>query len=252
MFFCSCCFVLFFCCKFLADQVKPSRQNHVQKSTCLLHGQEYKREVAFLTWWHHFGFTHFVVIWTDHDQQHNHVSTDTGINTKKLEEVTSFKYLGATLCKDGTCSAEVSIRIASAMARLSRLWQCNIISFARTVKLYKSVVTSVLLCSCETWTLFAWLWKKKDPGFHNQVPEEISRISYFLHKTNDWVQSKINFLVGPQETLLATVKRQKLAWFWHVTHCNSLPQTIFQVPLEGGQHCGQQRKCWMNNIKEWT
>ena len=85
----------------------------------------------------------------------NSIRADVSLNSQKLEEVTSFKYLGATLCKDGTCSAEVSIRIASAMARLSRLWQCNIISFARTVKLYKSVVTSVLLCSCETWTLFA-------------------------------------------------------------------------------------------------
>ena len=81
------------------------------------------------------------------------ISAVTSRNGQKLEEVTSFKYLGATLCKDGTCSAEVSIRIASAMARLSRLWQCNIISFARTVKLYKSFVTSILLYSCEIWSL---------------------------------------------------------------------------------------------------
>ena len=40
----------------------------------------------------------------DHDQQHK--------QHQKLEEVTSFKYLGATLCKNGTCSAEVRTRIA--------------------------------------------------------------------------------------------------------------------------------------------
>ena len=33
------------------------------------------------------------------------------MNGQKLEEVTSFKYLGATLCEDDTCSAEVRIRI---------------------------------------------------------------------------------------------------------------------------------------------
>ena len=32
----------------------------------------------------------------------------------KLKKVTTFRYLGANLCKDGTCSAEVRIRIASA------------------------------------------------------------------------------------------------------------------------------------------
>ena len=56
----------------------------------------------------------------------NNVSADISMNGQKLEEVTSFKYLGATLCKDGTCSAEVRIRIASAMvtmARLNRIWR---------------------------------------------------------------------------------------------------------------------------------
>ena len=47
-------------------------------------------------------------------------SADISMNDQELEEVTSFKYLGATLCKDGTFSAEVCIRIASAMAAMAR------------------------------------------------------------------------------------------------------------------------------------
>ena len=45
------------------------------------------------------------------------------MNGQKLEEETSFEYLGASpLCKDGTCSAEICIiRVASAMARLNRI-----------------------------------------------------------------------------------------------------------------------------------
>ena len=39
----------------------------------------------------------------------NNISTDINMNSQKLEEVTSCDYLGATLWKDGTCSAEVSI-----------------------------------------------------------------------------------------------------------------------------------------------
>ena len=37
----------------------------------------------------------------------NNISADISMNGQKLVEVTSFKYMGATLCKDGTCSAEV-------------------------------------------------------------------------------------------------------------------------------------------------
>ena len=80
------------------------------------------------------------------------------LNGKKLEKVTSFKYLGATLCKEGICSSEV--RIASAMARLSRTWRCNIISFASKFKFYKSLVTSILFYGCETRTILADSGKK--------------------------------------------------------------------------------------------
>ena len=34
----------------------------------------------------------------------NNISADISMNGQKLEEVTSFKCLGATLCRDGTCS----------------------------------------------------------------------------------------------------------------------------------------------------
>ena len=88
----------------------------------------------------------------------NNISAGTRMNGQKLEEVISFKYLGATPCKYGTCSAGVRIRIASAMAamaRLNRIWRCNTISFASKFNLYKSLVTSILLHGCETGTLLA-------------------------------------------------------------------------------------------------
>ena len=70
--------------------------------------------------------------------------------------------------------------------------------------------------------------------------------SYQVHKTNDWMRGKINFFVGPEEPLLATVVRRKLAWFGHVTHHDRLSKTILLGTLEGGR----QRKCWTDNIKE--
>ena len=51
----------------------------------------------------------------------NNISAEISMNGQKLEVVISFKYLEATLCKDGTCSAESHIRIALAMAAMARL-----------------------------------------------------------------------------------------------------------------------------------
>ena len=56
--------------------------------------------------------------------QYNTISS---MNSQKLEEVASFKYLGATLCKDGTCSVEIRIKIISRPAigqSHSREMQC--------------------------------------------------------------------------------------------------------------------------------
>ena len=49
----------------------------------------------------------------------NNVSTNINMNPQKYEEVTRFKHPGATLCKDGNCSAEIRIRIASARAAMA-------------------------------------------------------------------------------------------------------------------------------------
>ena len=84
------------------------------------------------------------------------ISADISMNSQKLEEVTSFKYLEASLCKEGTCSAEIRVRIVSAMeamARLKSVWRYNTISFASQFKLYWCLGTTIFLSRCETWTL---------------------------------------------------------------------------------------------------
>ena len=67
----------------------------------------------------------------------NNASVSIIMDGQKLEEVSSFKYLGATMTKDGTCKTEIHIQIAAAtavMARLTRVWKSNI-SFQTKFKL---------------------------------------------------------------------------------------------------------------------
>ena len=137
------------------------------------------------------------------------------------------------------------------MVKLNKIRRYNTISFASKFKLYKSLVTSILLYGCETWTLPAYS-KKRILDFNTKCLRKLLNGSYLEHKTNNRLRSKINFLVGPQETLLATVKRRKLAWFRSVTCHDSLSKTILHGTLEGGWCYSQQRKCWVDNIKEWT
>ena len=88
--------------------------------------------------------------------------------------------------------------------------------------------------------------KKKIQNFKTKCRRKLLRISYLEQRSK-----RINSFVGPQKPLLATVKRRKLKWFRHVTRHDGLSKTIIQGNLEGGRHRGQQRKCWMDNIKAW-
>ena len=51
----------------------------------------------------------------------NNIGADIIMSGQMLAEVTGFKYLGTTLCKDGASTVKVCIRIASAMARLNMI-----------------------------------------------------------------------------------------------------------------------------------
>ena len=47
-------------------------------------------------------------------------------------------------------------------------------------------------------------------------------------------------------------QKSEEVWLALVTRHDSLSKTILHGTLEGGRRRGWHRKCWMNNIKEWT
>ena len=117
----------------------------------------------------------------------NEISADVSMNGQGLEEVTSFKYLRATLCKDGICSVEISIRIASAMAAMARvngIWRYNTISFANKFKLY-GLLSLPSTSTEEKHGPCLLTLKKSIQIFETQSLRKVLLISYLEHKTND-------------------------------------------------------------------
>ena len=71
-----------------------------------------------------------------------------------LGTVTSSKYLGAAVSDNGS-KPEVLSRIAqanAALAKLKPIWRDNNISLGSKVKLMRSLVISIFLYACESWT----------------------------------------------------------------------------------------------------
>ena len=92
----------------------------------------------------------------------NDIQRKIKVKGQKLGTVTSSKYLGAVVSDDGS-KPEVLSRIAHATAALTKLkpiWRDNNISLGSKVKLMRSLVISIFLYACESWTLTAELEKR--------------------------------------------------------------------------------------------
>ena len=79
----------------------------------------------------------------------------------------------------------------------------------------RSLVISVLLYACETWTLTADILKKLQ-ATELRCFRKLLGISYRDHVTNDAVRERIRQAIRPYDDILTTVKKCKLKWFGHV------------------------------------
>ena len=80
----------------------------------------------------------------------------------------------------------------------------------------RSLVTSIFLYACESWTLTAELQRRKQ-AMEMRCYRKILGILYKDHVTNEEVRAKIQQAIGPHEYLLTMVKRRKLQWYGHVS-----------------------------------
>ena len=114
-----------------------------------------------------------------------------------------------------------------------------------------SLVTSLFLYACESWTLTAEL-QRRIQAIEIRSYRKILHISYKDHVTNEKVRAKIQRAIGSHKDLLKIVKRRKLQWYGHVSRSSGLAKTILQGTVKGGRRQGGQRKRWEGNIREWT
>ena len=92
----------------------------------------------------------------------NGIEREIKVKGQNLGTVTSLKYLGAVISDDGS-KPEVLSRIAQATAALTKptpIWRDNNISLGSEKKLMWSLVISLYLYACESWTLSAELEKR--------------------------------------------------------------------------------------------
>ena len=133
------------------------------------------------------------------------INTEIKVNGQKLETVTSFKCLGSVIIDKGS-KPEILSGIAQTMAALTRLkpvWNDRSICLISETPLMHSLVTSIFLYGCESWTLTAELQRRiqamemrccrKVLQSHtkNEMLPQDTAISYKDHVTNKEVRAMI-------------------------------------------------------------
>ena len=111
--------------------------------------------------------------------------------------------------------------------QLLQSWRDNNISVGSKMKLMCSLVISIFLYTCESWTLTAEL-EKRTQAFEMRSYRRLLNISYMDHVTNEEVRRKIQAAIGEYDEFLTLVKKQKLRWFGHVSRSSGLAKTILQ------------------------
>ncbi|WP_419607859.1 hypothetical protein [Thiolapillus sp.] len=80
------------------------------------------------------------------------INTEIKVNEQKLETVTSFKHLGSVITDEGSKPEILSsiVQTTAALTRLKPVWIDKSISLSSTIRLMRSLVTSIFLYACES------------------------------------------------------------------------------------------------------
>ena len=107
------------------------------------------------------------------------INIEIKVNGQKLETATSFKYLGSAITDEGS-KPEILSGTAQTTAGLTRLkqhWNERTISLSSKIRLIRSLVTSIFLYVCESWTLTAEK-QRRVQAMEMRCYRKVLRISY--------------------------------------------------------------------------
>jgi hypothetical protein len=169
------------------------------------------------------------------------------IDGDKVEQVPTFKYLGALVTERGTCIEEVKARIGTAKVAFDKLKELVTKRFKRELKkrMVKALVWPVALYGCETWTMKKEVVDKLN-AFEMWVWRRMERVSWKDKKTNE----EILATVGEERRFVKAVVMRKKNWIGHVVRGESLLQSTLEGRMVGKKIRGRPRMGMIDDLKE--
>lgn len=166
-----------------------------------------------------------------------------------LEQVKSFKYLGAHLNEEGRMEEEIRERIGAAgrffHATRNTFIGKKEVSTQAKVSVYKTVFLPILTYSSESWTLTTRL--------KSQIQAmEMRYLRKVIGKTRrDRVRNAtVRRDLGVQPAI-ERITANQLRWYGHVTRMmeDRVAKTVYEARVEGRRRRGRPRRTWEEEVR---
>ena len=145
---------------------------------------------------------------------------------------------GSKITADGDCSHEIKRRLLlrrKVMTYLGSMLKCRDITLPTKIRLVKAMVSPVVMCGCESWTVRKAEHRKID-AFELWCWRNLLRVPWTARKSNQSILKEIS----PRCSLEGLMLKLKLQYFGYlIRRSDSLEKTLMLGKIEGVRRRGR-------------
>ena len=172
------------------------------------------------------------------------ISVD-GVNLKEAEQ---FTYLGCSITNDGDIRNEINIRIGKAGAafrNMSKVWSNGTISLRTKIRLYDSIITSILLYGSESWKGLKEI-EERVRIFESGCLRRIMNVRWYEHVSENEIRRR-----SGQRSIIERIKENRWKWYGHVLRmpASRLPKQTTQWNPAGSRRRGRPKDTWRRTMQ---
>ena len=170
------------------------------------------------------------------------------IDGETVEMVTDFIFGGSKITADGNCSHEIKRCLLfgrKVMTKLDSILKSRDITLPTKVRLVKTMVFSVVMYGCESWTIKKAECQRIDV-FELWCWRRLLRVPWTARRSNQSILKEIS----PGCSLEGLMLMLKLQYFGHlIRRADSFEKTLMLGKIEGMRR-GWQRMRWLDGITD--